>query len=132
MPVKRFALIDDRHQREPEVDDANTAGKERAKAAPREKPDIRGGVPPCRPVRAMRERVGQPVDERQPRMHLDGKASVGRRQEYAPTDPERLGHEAMLALWPPTCSITAFEKTMSNPRPERKRACVSLHIGTSG
>ena len=43
------------------------------------------------------DRVGEPVHERQSRVHLDRKPAVRRRDEHAATDPERLRDELALA-----------------------------------
>jgi hypothetical protein len=45
----------------------------------------------------MRDRVREPVNEREPRVHLDGEAPVRRGDEHAPPDPDRLRHEPTLA-----------------------------------
>ena len=53
---------------------------------------------PGRAINRVRQRVGQPVDERKTRVHLDREATVGRRDEHASPYTKRLAHEAALAL----------------------------------
>ena len=49
-------------------------------------------------VCAPRQGLGQPVDEREPRVHLDREPAVRRRDEDPPTDAQRLADERLLAL----------------------------------
>ena len=49
-------------------------------------------------VGATRDRLRQPVDERQPRVHLDREPAVRRRDEHAPPDAKRFADERLLPL----------------------------------
>src|SRR5262245_27259603 len=56
-PVKRRALIDDRHQREPQIHDANPAGEQSLEAGAREQVDLGRELPSGRPIHTVRHRV---------------------------------------------------------------------------
>ena len=89
---------------------------------------VREALPSCT-VNTVGDSVGEPVHEREPRVHLDGKATVRRRDERAPTDPECLYDE-------PTLTLTAAHVLDNGVREddvelavsERKRAGVSLDV----
>src|SRR5262245_26486167 len=97
-PVSRRALIDDRHQGQPEADDANAAGEELREAPRREEVDLGPDLLADHVIHAARRRVRQPVDERKTGVHLDRKAAVRRRDEGATTYANGLGDELPLAL----------------------------------
>src|SRR6187431_938839 len=98
IPVSRRALIDDRHQGQPEADDANATREELREAPPREQVDLGPDLPTRHVVHTVRDGVGQPVDERKTGVHLDRKAPVRRRDEDMATDADGLGDELPLAL----------------------------------
>ena len=80
---------------------------------------------------ALASRPGQPVHEREQRVHLEREPPVRRRHEDAPCDAAELVLRTPLPSRPPaTCSTTAFEKPMSNApsangssRPSARTAC---------
>src|SRR5262245_53146071 len=90
-PVSRRALIDDRHQGQPEAHHANTTREELREAPPCEQVDVGSDLLAGRAVHAVRDRIGQPVDERKPGVHLDRKTAVRRRDEDAAADADGLG-----------------------------------------
>src|SRR6186713_1827877 len=83
-PVSRRALIDDRHQCQPEADDAHAAREELREAPAGEQVELVADSLAGDGVRAMRDRVGEPVHEGKARVHLDRKAAVRRGDENAP------------------------------------------------
>src|SRR6187455_2650024 len=97
-PVSRRALIDDRHQCQPEADDAHATREELRKAAAGEQVELVADSLAHGGVRAMRDPVGEPVHEGKARVHLDRKAAVRRGDEDAPADPDHLGDELPLAF----------------------------------
>src|SRR5262245_39827073 len=88
IPVKRCALIDDRHQGQAEAHDPDAARKQRLEAAPREQVNVARELLAECSIDAMRDAVGQPVDERKPCVDLDRKPSVRRGYEDATSDAE--------------------------------------------
>ena len=105
-------------------------GKERAQLGGAEKVVLlRPGLP--REVVGTRgERLGQPVDERQPRVHLDREPAIRRREEDPPPDPQRLADERLLPLAPADVldhgvRVDDVERAVG----KRERAGVALHVG---
>ena len=81
-------------------------------------------------VDPVRGSLRQPVDERQPRVHLDREPPIGRRQEHAPADAERLRHEEPLPLdvshvLDHRVRVDDVERLVA----ERERATVALDVG---
>ena len=130
-PAAAARSINDRHQRQAEVDDPRlAAGRGRAASpGPSRWFSFAHGLR-ARSYARCASRVRQPVDERQARVHLDREPAVRRRHEGAPGDAQRLVDEAaLLRSRPPTCSITAFEKTTSNsPSAKGRRERVALDV----
>jgi len=127
--MKRCALIDDRHQRQPEVDDPHLSREERLEAAFRQQVDLRRRALPYPPVDAVGDPVREPVHEGKPRVDLDREAAVRRRDEHAAPDPQRLGDEALLAL--STADVLDHrvrEHDVERTVLEGERARVALHI----
>ena len=98
-PARQAARSRNRHERQAEVDDPHPGREELAAGRPRRA----GGSPSptaCAPGRrrGCASAVGQPVDERQPRVHLDREPAVRRRHEDAARDAQRLLDEAPLRL----------------------------------
>ena len=84
----------------PRPHDAHPAREERREAPLREEVDIGGECLPGGTVDAVRHGIGQPVDDGEPRVHLDREATVRRRDEHAATDPESLRDELPLTRSP--------------------------------
>ena len=128
-----FAHASMRHEREPEVDDADVAGEEAAQVARAEqvvlpRPALAGEV-----VGAAGRRFRKPVDERQPRVHLDREPPVRRRQEDAAPDPQGLGDEAPLAVAVAhVLDHRVREDDVEGAVGERQRACVTLDVRDRG
>src|SRR5262249_23084951 len=97
-PKRTLALIDDRHQRQAEVHDADAAGEERCEGASREEVDVVPGLLPESPVDLARRPLGKPVDERKSRVHLHREEPVRRGEEETPADAQRLRDELPLAV----------------------------------
>jgi len=96
--MKRCALIDDRHQRQPEVDDAHTSGEECLEGALREKVDLRREALSDSAIHAVRKTIGEPVHQRKPRVHFDREATVRSRDEHPAAYADRLRHQLLLPL----------------------------------
>ena len=84
-------------------------------------------------VRAAGEMLGQPVDERQPRVDLDREPAVGRRQEHPSADAQRLAHERLLPLAAADVldhgvRVDDVERAVR----ERQRARVALDVAIRG
>src|SRR5262245_13719443 len=128
-PVSRRALIDDRHQCQPEADDASATREEPREAPRREEVDLGPDLLSGHAVHAVRDRVRQPVDERKTGVHLDRKAAVRRRDEDAATDANGLGDELPLAL-PPSDVLDdgVREHDVERAILERQRARVALDV----
>ena len=83
---KRPALVNDRHQGQTEIDNPDATGEERGQLSVREQVNlVRPALSDARVDRA-RGSSRKPMDKREPRVHLDRKASVRGRHEDAPAD----------------------------------------------
>ena len=132
-PVTRRALIDDRHQGQPEVHDPYPPGEERGELPSGEEVVLRGELLAGHPVDTVRESVREPVHEREPGVHLDREPAVGSRDERAVPDPERLGDELPLTVAPTdVLDHRIREDDVELAVSERERAGVSLHVPDPG
>ena len=104
-------------------------GKSDSKRTSRQQAQLGRGVLACSAIGAIGERVREPVDERQARVHLDREPAVGRRQEHAAPDAERLRDEPSLALAAAhVLDHRVREDDVELAVRERQRARVTLHV----
>ena len=127
-PSRRaVALVNDRHQGQAEVHDPDAPGEERLETPLRQQVNIGREALPGEPVRGVRDAVGEPVHKGQSRVHLDREPAIRSRHERD-VRLAALDTKSRCRTRSPTCSITAFEKTMSNAPSAKGRARISLHI----
>ena len=108
-------------------------GKERREAPPRQQVELGRGLLAGCSVDAVRDRVREPVHEREPCVHLDREPAIRRREEDAPADAERLRDEPPL----PLASADVLdhgvrEDDVERAVGERQRARVTLDVRICG
>ena len=84
----------------PRFEIAHGHREERAEVGRAEEVVLRRPRLPREVVGTRGERLRQPVDERQPRVHLDREPAIRRREEDPSPDPQRLPDERLLPLAP--------------------------------
>ena len=81
-----------------EADEPHAPWEQGREAPTRQELDLGADLLARRPVHGMRDRIGQPVEEGEPRVDLDRETSVGRRDEDATADADGLGDERPLPV----------------------------------